>query len=61
MKMKQYKTYLVNTRLTDDQYKKVMEFAEKEREGNVSAALRKIVDEWVERKQDNDNKAQPTS
>ena len=61
MKMKQYKTYLVNTRLTDDQYKKVMEFAEKEREGNVSAALRKIVDEWVERKQDSDNKAQPTS
>ena len=57
--MKQYKTYLVNTRLTDDQYKKVMEFAEKEREGNVSAALRKIVDEWVERNQN--NRAQPTS
>jgi Flp pilus assembly protein CpaB len=53
--MKKLKSVIVNTRLTEVEYKLVQEVAEAEKEGNVSAAIRKIVREWDQYRKQNDN------
>jgi len=58
--MRKPKTHLTNIRLTEVEIKILREFAEREYEGNVSAANRKIIRDWDEMRKQNGNSKETT-